>query len=152
MNRKGLGDKSVGADFDREWQRAMNALPAEWAAKKLQQMRNTRMKSYGPGTKLILGYLGLDDWDGQVVTVVRHEKGSLVCQLEAKPGLWMRVPYYEYGSSVLGPPTAENLERAQDNIRGHKLMQPAMERLNRSPYESPRPLRVARGSSRVRSC
>ena len=134
MNRKGSGDKSVGTGFDREWQHAMNALPTEWAAKKLQQMRTARMRSYGPGTKLVLSYVGLDDWDGQVVTVVRHEKGSLVCQLEAKPGLRMRVPYYEYGSSVLGPPTAENLELAQDNIRGHKLMQPAMERLNRSPY------------------
>lgn len=124
MNQKGSEDRPVDAGFDCEWQAAMNALPAEWAAKKLHQMRIVRMKSYGPGTKLVLGYVGLDDWDGQVVTVVRHGNNSLVCQLDANPRLRVRIPYYEYGSKVIGPQSAENLELAKENVRLHRLMQP----------------------------
>ena len=131
MNNKGSEDKSVDADFEREWQRAMNALPAEWAAKKLHKLRTSRMESFGPGTKLVLGYLGLDVWDGQLVTVVRHGNTSLICQLDANPTLRIRIPYDEYGGKVKGIPSAMNIELAKLTVRLLRLMRPAMERVGK---------------------
>ena len=105
---------------------ALRAWSEEMQGKVMRREKEHEMKSYPIGARLVLGHVGLDGWDGQVVTLTEHRRLKFTVERADKRRLWIR---YSAWNLVKGFDSPQNRSMAEMEIKLNNVLTPTLNKI-----------------------
>lgn len=105
---------------------ALRAWTEGMQGKKMRQEKEHEMRSYPIGARLVLGHIGLEGWDGQVVTLTEHRRLKFMVERADKRRLWIR---YSSWNLIKGFDSAQNRSMAEMEIKLNSQFMPILNKV-----------------------
>ena len=105
---------------------ALRAWTETMQGKKMRQEKEHDMRSYPIGARLVLGHVGLDGWDGQVVTLIDHKRKGFKVERADKNRLWIR---YSAWNLVKGFDSPQNRSMAELETKLNSVLVPTLNKI-----------------------
>lgn len=104
----------------------LRAWAEEMANKKWRREKEHEMRSYPIGARLVLGHVGLEGWDGQVVTLTEHRRLKFTVERADKRRLWIR---YSSWNLIKGFDSPQNRSMAEIEVDINRKVVPTLNKI-----------------------